>query len=119
MAVTKTTRVVDDDSVDNIASPMTMAARVVWFIAGVIETLLGLRFILILLGANASNGFVNFIYNTSEPLARPFFGIFNYTLNYGVARVEISTLVAMAVYALIAYGITRLLLIGRASGTAD
>jgi hypothetical protein len=112
-------RVVDDtavadrevvrDVVDD--SPAVIAARVVWFIAGVILTILAIRFIFILLGANQNNGFVNFIYTISHPFAAPFFGIFGYTQTLGTAKVEWSTLVAMAVYALVAWGIARLLTI--------
>ena len=118
MAILRSRRTTDEAS-DDVVGPLSFLARVVWFVAGVIEALLALRFIFILLGANPANNFVNFIYNVSYPFARPFFGIFNYSINYGVARVELSSLVAMAVYALIAYGITRLLLIGRASGSTE
>lgn len=110
---TRTTRVVDNDTV--AAAPLpgrsNLAARIVWFIAGVILTLLAFRFVLVLLGANPANGFVNFIYTVSHPLAAPFFGIFGYKLQYGISRLELSTLVAMIVYAVIAYGVARLLTI--------
>jgi hypothetical protein len=73
--------------------------------------LLAFRFVLVLLGANPGSGFVDFIYTVSRPFAAPFFGIFGYQLDYGHSRVELSTLVAIAVYALVAYGIARLLTI--------
>lgn len=98
------TEVVDD-------SPSVIASRLVWFIAGVLLVLLAFRFVFILAGANAGSGFVNFIYSVSHPFASPFFGIFSYSQNLGVAKFELSTLVAMAVYALVAYGIARLLTI--------
>lgn len=90
-----------------------VVSRIIWFIAGVILVLLAFRFILILLGANQSNGFANFIYSASYPLARPFFGLFSYNLQYGVSKVEVSTLVAAAVYTVIAFGISKLALITR------
>lgn len=109
---TETTHVVDrDDNVATAATESYTAARVVWFIAGVLLTLLAFRFVFALLGANPSNGFVNFIYTVSHPFVAPFFGIFGYHLRYGISRVELSTLVAMAVYALLAFGIARLLTI--------
>jgi uncharacterized protein YggT (Ycf19 family) len=98
-------------TVDN--GPGVIAARVVWFIAGVILTLLAFRFVFIMLGANPHNDFVNFIYTVSHPFAAPFFGIFGYTQTLGTAAVEWSTLVAMVVYALIAFGISKLLTIAR------
>lgn len=117
--LTDTTRIRERDNVNNDAAnnqaervnSTTTAARVVWFIAGVIIVLLALRFVLILLGANQANAFANFIYTVSYPFAVPFFGIFGYNLKYGVSRVELSTLVAIAVYALIAYGIVKLITI--------
>jgi len=91
-----------------------LGSRIVWFIAGVLLVLLGLRFILTLLGANTTNGFANFIYTTSHPFVDPFFSLFNYhSHTYGTSHFEIYTLVAMLVYALIAWGITKLLTINR------
>ncbi len=109
----RTTRVVDDgpDMVATepvVVSRSNLAARVIWFIAGVILTLLAFRFVLVLLGANPANGFANFIYTVSHPFAAPFFGLFGYNLHYGVSRLELSTLVAMLVYAIVAYGLARL-----------
>jgi uncharacterized protein YggT (Ycf19 family) len=76
--------------------------------------LLAFRFALVLMGANPANGFANFIYTVSHPFAAPFFGLFGYSLRYGVSRVELSTLVAIAVYALVAFGIARLVTIRQA-----
>jgi hypothetical protein len=114
--VTRTTRDIDDDMSN--AEPARVhndyvAARIVWFIAGIILVLLAFRLVLMLLGANPSNAFAHFIYTVSYPFAVPFFGLFGYNLHYGVSRFEVSTLVAMAVYAIIAYGLARLLTIKR------
>lgn len=87
------------------------AARIVWFIAGIIITLLALRFLFVLLGANQGNGFVSLIYTLSYPFAAPFFGIFSDRTTYGIARLETSTLVGIAIYSLIAWGIARLVTI--------
>lgn len=112
--VVKTTRVVDDDlPVAAETDRDTTATRVIWFIAGVLLALLAFRFVLILLGANPSNSFAHFIYTVSYPFAAPFFGLFGYNLQYGVSRFELSTLVAMLVYTLIAFGLTRLVTITR------
>src|SRR5487761_1462190 len=108
--VANDTRTVDSNRVA-VARPSSTITRVIWFIAGVILVLLAFRFVLVLLGANSANGFVNFIYSVSHPLAAPFFGIFGYSIHYGVSRFELSTLVAMAVYALIAFGLAKLVTI--------
>jgi uncharacterized protein YggT (Ycf19 family) len=78
-----------------------------------ISVTLGVRFFLILFGANSNNAFVNFIYKVSYPLVKPFFGIFSYKLHYGVARVEIASLVGIVIYSLAGYLITKLLAINR------
>lgn len=107
--VAEETHITHDEAADQPAS--VVAARVVWFIAGVLIVLLAIRFFFILLGANQGNAFVDFIYGLTYPFTAPFFGIFSYSLRYGVAQVEVSTLIAMCIYALIAWGIARLLTI--------
>ncbi len=84
-------------------------AGVVSFIGGLIVALLGIRFVLMLLGANQNNGFVDFIYTASRPFAAPFFGMFNYQERFGVSRFEYETLIAIVVYALITWAIVWLL----------
>ncbi|MDB5164846.1 MAG: Membrane protein involved in colicin uptake [Candidatus Saccharibacteria bacterium] len=94
----------------------TLAARIIWYIAGVILVLLAFRFILTLLGANQNNGFADFIYGVSHPFVAPFFGLFGYNLQYGVSRFETYTLVAMLVYAIVAWGLARLATINQSRG---
>ncbi len=81
--------------------------QVIWYILGVIEVLLAFRVILKFLGANAFSGFANFIYAISSPFALPFSGILGTTASSNLIF-EWSTLIAMAVYAVIAYGIVAL-----------
>lgn len=88
--------------------PTTVAQRIIWYIAAVVLILLAFRFVLALLGANPSNAFARFIYDVSHPLVAPFFSLFGYNVQYGVSRFEIYTLVAMAVYAVVAYLLARL-----------
>ena len=104
---TETTRAATDDTAASTQPASSVAAGVIWYIAGVIMTLLALRFILALLGANSGNGFANFIYSISYPFAAPFFGLFSYETSYGISRFELSTLVAILVYALVAWGLAR------------
>lgn len=102
-----------DDGVAAVVTGPSTAERVVYFIAGIILVILAFRFVLSLLGANRGNGFADFIYSFSYPFVAPFFGLFGYNVQYGVSRFEIETLVAMAVYALIAYGIAKMIRIAR------
>lgn len=89
-----------------------MAARIVWYITGVIIALLALRLILQLLGANEGNAFVDLVYGLSGIFAAPFFGMFSYEPSYGVSYFEVSTFVAILIYALIGWGLARLFTLG-------
>ncbi len=91
---------------------MTVAERIVYFVGGILLTLLGLRFLLSLLGADRGNGFADFIYTVSHPFVAPFFGLFNYNEQYGQSRFEFETLIAIMVYAIVMVIIARLVTIG-------
>jgi hypothetical protein len=91
---------------------MTVAARIVYLLGGLLLTLLAIRFLLSLLGANRGNGFADFIYTASHPFVAPFFGLFNYTEQFGRSRFEFETLIAMVVYGAIMMIIARLVTIG-------
>ena len=72
-----------------------------------------MRFIFALLSANPANAIVQFINNASYPFVKPFFNLFDYSFHYGVARFETFTLVAMLIYALVAFGLAKLVTITR------
>lgn len=92
---------------------MSILARIVNLIGFVIFALLAIRFLLSLFGANRGNGFADFIYDTSHPLVSPFFGLFNYIPQFGTARFEFETLIAMLFYAIVIGVIARLVTVGR------
>ena len=92
-----------------VRSPIeSVLARVVWFVFGTIEVFIAIRFVLTALGANAEAGFVKFIYAVSDVFMAPFNAIFS-TGKVSGATFEWSALVAIAVYALIAWGIVALI----------
>lgn len=82
--------------------------RIVWFVFAVIEILIAIRFVLKLVGANASAGFVQLIHGISDVFMLPFNAILGVQRVSG-ATFEWSALVAIAVYALIAWGIVSLI----------
>ncbi|MDB5187166.1 MAG: Membrane protein involved in colicin uptake [Candidatus Saccharibacteria bacterium] len=92
-------------SVDN----GVIARRIIYYIAGFIIALLALRLVLLLLAANQGAPFVDFVYALSGMFAWPFYGIFSYQPSYGQSTFEISTVVAIIVYALVAMGLAKLL----------
>jgi hypothetical protein len=82
-------------------------ARITYFVLAVLEILLLLRLFFRLLGAHQSSAFIMFLYSLSHVFVVAFDGIFN---NQASSRgvFETSTLVAMIVYALLAWGIVSL-----------
>lgn len=85
-----------------------VARRVVYYIGGIIIALLALRIVLLLLAANQGSPFVDFIYGLSAFFAWPFYGIFSYQPSYGQSTFEISSVVAIIVYALLTVGLGKL-----------
>ena len=85
------------------------AKQIVWFIIGLIIAVIALRFVLLALGANQGNGFVNFIYGLGGIFVLPFQGIFGSEPTYGRSYFETASLIAMAVYLLLGWIINRVL----------
>jgi len=85
-------------------SPYAAARRIVALLFGVLVTLIGLRVVLLLLGANAGNALVDFIYGITEPLVAPFRGIFSLDViaPTGASVLDIGALVAIVGWSLIA-----------------
>ncbi len=92
------------------------ARRVVYYILGILEVLFAFRLVFKLLGANPNSGFVSFIYSITQVFLVPFNAIFRSATTQGIeakAVLEPSTIIAMIVYAVIAWGIVKLLIIMR------
>jgi len=86
------------------------AAQITYLVLGIMEALIITRVILKLLAANPEAGFVRFIYTVSAPLVAPFQGIFPTPVTQN-SVLELSALVAIAVYAVIAWALARLIAI--------
>ena len=98
--------------------PLYRGTQIVWYVLGVIEALLAIRFVLKLLGANPAAGFSSFIYGFSHIFVAPFLNVFRIT------RVESSvfewtTLLAMIVYYLVAWGIIKLFFMSKSVSTPE
>ena len=76
--------------------------RAIYYIASFVIALLVLRIALLLLAANKNFAFVDFIYTVSSIFAWPFFGVFSYQPTHGRSTLEIGSVIAIAIYALIA-----------------
>jgi uncharacterized membrane protein len=94
------------------ATSYQTAGYLVYFVFGLLDILLGFRFVFKLFGANPSTSFVDFIYNLSAIFVAPFAGIFNTSLAQGDVTTSIfepATLVALVFYAILAWVIVALI----------
>ncbi len=78
--------------------------QLTWLIFGVVEGLIGLRFALKLIAANPENTFARIIYGMTRPLMLPFADLTITPRAEGMV-LEINALIAMAVYALLAWAL--------------
>jgi uncharacterized protein YggT (Ycf19 family) len=83
-------------------------AQFVWFLFGILEALIGFRIVLKLIGANPANWFTSFVYQLTDFFLWPFQTIIVNPSIQGFV-LEISSFIAMLVYALLAWAIVRLI----------
>lgn len=84
------------------------AEYLIYFFFGFLEVLLALRLILKLTGASTASGFVRLIYSLTGVFILPFQGIFSQAYA-STSVLEPSTIVAILVYMLLAWGIVSFL----------
>jgi uncharacterized protein YggT (Ycf19 family) len=82
--------------------------RVIWFVVALIDSLIAIRFFMKLLGASYSADFVRFMYGMTAPLVAPFRGIFQ-SSGSGSYVLEPESLIAIAIYLLIGWGVVSLI----------
>lgn len=79
----------------------------IYLVFGILEGLLGIRFVLGLLGANPAAGFAQFIYGITGPFIAPFAGLFGQPRFEG-SVFEFNALAAILVYALLAWVLVKI-----------
>ncbi len=85
------------------------AKRIVWFVVSVIIAVIALRFVLLALAANQENAFASFVYGLSGIFVAPFLGLFGAEPTFGTSYYESASLVAIAVYLMLGWLISKLL----------
>lgn len=83
------------------------AQQAIWLVTGIVDAVVVIRFGFELLGASSRAGFVRFIYDITRALVLPFHGIFG-TAASGQYVFEPESLVAIAIYSLIGWGLASL-----------
>jgi len=81
--------------------------ELIWLAFGLLEALIGLRVVLRLIAANPANPFARLVYDASYIFVWPFLGLTR-TPSANGAVVEISSLIGMFVYALVAWALVQL-----------
>jgi hypothetical protein len=82
--------------------------QLVWLMVGLLEGVIALRVIFKLIGVNAANPFAALIYGVSNPFVAPFASLTGAPEAGGMV-LEITSIIAMLVYALIGWGIARII----------
>jgi hypothetical protein len=83
---------------------LALATQIIWTILAGLEILLGLRLMLKFITANPDSGFAVFVYGFSQLFLAPFTGLVG-NPQFGGAIFEVTTVIAMVVYALLTWGI--------------
>jgi uncharacterized protein YggT (Ycf19 family) len=82
------------------------ATQLIWLAFGLLEGLIGLRIFLKLVGANAASPFASLLYRFTDLFLMPFVGLTG-TPAAGGLVLEVSSIIAMIVYALVAWVLER------------
>lgn len=89
---------------------MSRINQIIWLLTAVLEILIGLRVVLKVLAANPFNAFADFIYNISYVFIIPFASLVqNPSLTVTDSLLEVTSIIGMVVYALLAFIITTLI----------
>jgi hypothetical protein len=92
----------------NQNSNIARVVYIVYFLFAALEMLLGVRVLLYLLGANLTNGFGAFVNALSGLFVGPFMTLLQNPAFGGIV-LEITTMIAMIVYAIVGWGIGRVI----------
>ncbi|HLE26685.1 MAG TPA: YggT family protein [Anaerolineales bacterium] len=90
------------------AQGLYKVVQLTWLLTGALEVLIGLRVLLKLIAANPANPFARFVYQITALFLKPFVGLTANPASDGMV-LEFHALIAMLVYALLAWGIIQLL----------
>jgi len=96
----------------NVASGTQTVEYLIYFLLGTLEVLLVFRLVLKMMGASTTSAFVNLIYGITGIFILPFEGIFRRGINQGLETSSVfepATVVAIIVYAVLAWGVVKLI----------
>ena len=91
-----------------MVGPAVRLTNATWFVVGLVDSGIAIRFFMHLLGASYDAAFVRFIYGVTLPLVAPFRGVFAES-GQGTSILEPAAIVAILVYALMAWALIALI----------
>ncbi|MGQ0604541.1 MAG: YggT family protein [Anaerolineales bacterium] len=95
------------DEVAGRRAGLSRVTQLIWLLAGLLEALLALRLFMRLIAVNPDAPFAQLVYGFTAPFLLPFQSLIG-TPSVGDAALEITTIFAMIVYALIAWALAAL-----------
>jgi uncharacterized membrane protein len=102
---------VQQEVVENVAAQhyltVLRVSQVIWLMFGIVESLILIRVLLRLIGANPASGFAALIYGVSDIFLWPFLGL-TVTPQAGIFALDLSAIIGMIIYLLVGWVIVRL-----------
>ncbi|MBN1618828.1 YggT family protein [Candidatus Dojkabacteria bacterium] len=86
-----------------------VVAKIIYTVLVIIETLIVIRFVFKLVGSNAANVIVNWVYNASNVFVDPFKGIIPVNWTIGRFIIDLDAVLALIVYMVLAFIIVEIL----------
>ena len=91
---------------DEKRAQLIKISQVIWFVTAILEAFIAIRVLLKLMAANPQAGFAQFVYNVTAVFLAPFAGLMP-TPSAGGSVLELASIFAMIIYALLAWGVVR------------
>lgn len=100
-------RTIEHDSGQKQHFATINATEVIWLLLGILEAVIAFRVVFKLIEANAVNPFATFLFKVTDLFVAPFAGLTG-TLSTSGMVLEISSIIAMIVYLLIAWALEKI-----------
>jgi hypothetical protein len=100
-------RIVHDVAAEHLIR-VAKACQIVWLCAALVETLIGLRVVLKVIGANPDSPFAGFVYNGAALFLAPFYGLTG-SPTAGGSVLEVPAIIALLLYAFLAWSVVRII----------
>ncbi len=100
-------RVIKDEGAER-QNTIARVNQIIWIIFGIVIGLIAFRIVLRLIVANPEATFAQFVYNVTDVFLWPFYGLTATPTTTSGAAFELSSVIAMVVYGLVAWVLTLL-----------